>query len=142
MPRPVIVICDDETELVNELAEWFELQGWTVSKASTADEALRLLSSAPATCLVTDRLMPHLNGEVLAQRVRALPDSRRPSFVGVMTGDFSVEGQPNPGGVDEVFMKPVDPREILRAIGKRLASRLPATRYPQQFALALGGGYR
>jgi len=142
MPRPVIVICDDETELVNELAEWFELQGWTVCKANSADEALRLLNSAPATCLVTDRLMPHLDGEALAQRVSALPDSRRPSFVGVMTGDFSVEGLPHPGGVDEVFMKPVDPREILWAIGKRLKSRLPIARHQQQFASALGSGGR
>ena len=138
MSRPVIVICDDETELVNELAEWFELQGWTVCKASTADEALRLLDSEPATCLVTDRLMPNLSGEALALRVSALPASRRPCFVGVMTGDFSVEGLPRPGGVDEVFMKPVDPRELLRTIVDRLKSRLPMGRLSPQLA----GGHR
>lgn len=140
MPRPVIVICDDETELVNELAEWFEFQGWAVYKASTADEALRLLYSAPATCLVTDRLMPHLSGEALAQRVSALPDSRRPRFVGVMTGDVSVEGLPRPRGVDEVFMKPVDPREMLAAIVDRLRSRLPLARHPQPSGSFLAGG--
>lgn len=142
MPRPVIVICDDETELVNELAEWFEFQGWTVCKATTADEALRLLNHAPATCLVTDRLMPNLSGEALAQRVSALPASRRPSFVGVMTGDFSVEGLPRPGGVDEVFLKPVDPRELLRTILERLKPRLPISRQSQQVAPALVGSGR
>lgn len=140
MHRPVIVICDDETELVNELAEWFEFQGWAVYKASNADEALRLLNNAPATCLVTDRLMPHVGGEALAQRVSALPDSRRPRFVGVMTGDFSVEGLPRPGGVDVVFMKPVDPREMLMAIVERLTARLPISRYPQLPAPVLAGG--
>jgi CheY-like chemotaxis protein len=140
MHRPVIVICDDETELVNELAEWFEFQGWAVYKASNADEALQLLNNAPATCLVTDRLMPHAGGEALAQWVSALPDSRRPRFVGVMTGDFSVEGLPRPGGVDVVFMKPVDPREMLMAIVERLTSRLPIGRYPQLAAPVLAGG--
>ncbi len=141
MPRPVIVICDDEAELVNELAEWFELQGWTVCKASSADEALRLLDSAPATCLVTDRLMPNLGGEALALQVSALPASRRPSFIGVMTGDVSVEGLPHPGGVDEVFMKPVDPRELLGTIVDRLKSRLPIGRPSPQMAAALAGGH-
>lgn len=140
MHRPVIVICDDETELVNELAEWFEFQGWAVYKASTADEALRLLNSAPATCLVTDRLMPNLGGEALAQRVSALPDSRRPRFVGVMTGDCSVEDLPRPRGVDEIFMKPVDPREMLGAILDRLKSRLPIGRHPQLSASVMAGG--
>lgn len=139
MASPVIVICDDETELVNELAEWFEFQGWVVCKASNADEALRLLSSAPATCLVTDRLMPNVDGEALAERVSALPASRRPRVVGVMTGDFSVEGLPRPG-VDVVFMKPVDPREMLRAIVERLRSGLPIGRPPQRLLPVLAGG--
>jgi len=140
MHRPVIVICDDEPELVNELAEWFEFQGWSVYKASNADEALHLLRSKPTTCLVTDRLMPMLGGDALAQRVSALPASRRPRFVGVMTGDFSVQDHPRPGGVDMVFMKPVDPREILKAIVERLRYRPPVVPKPWLSAAGMASG--
>jgi len=118
------VICDDEAELLSELAEWFEAQGWNVLTASTANEALELLMrGGRTTCLITDRLMPLFGGDVLVQRIGALPAWARPELVAVMTGDPSMEDGPWPSGVDVVFMKPVDPGEALAAIAKRLRAR-------------------
>ncbi|MDR3471687.1 MAG: response regulator [Devosia sp.] len=126
MTAPVIVICDDEAELVSELAEWFEARGWAVHKAYSADEALLLLGEEGrrTTCLVTDKLMPVWSGDALAQHLSTLPLDNRPDLVAVMTGDFSIEDTPRPGGVDAVFIKPVDPNEILSAITQQLKTRV------------------
>jgi CheY-like chemotaxis protein len=121
MTIPIIVICDDEVELVSELAEWFEFNGWVVRTAHNANEALlQLAGSGHATCLVTDRWMPVSGGDVLLRRVGALPAEERPNLVALMTGDFGVEDDPHPPGTDLVFMKPVDPTVMLKAIAEQL----------------------
>lgn len=126
MTVPIIVICDDETELVSELAEWFESNGWAVRTAHNANEAFVLLAGAKrATCLVTDRWMPLSDGDALVRRIGALPATERPSLVAMMTGDFRVEDSPHPPGTDLVFMKPVDPTAMLKAIAEQL-SIMPA----------------
>ena len=98
MRGPVIVICDDEVELVSELAEWFECNGWTVRTARTVAEALAQLYAGPITCLVTDRWTAH--GDDLLQRVVALPAAQRPDLVAMMTGDIEVEARPRPPGAE------------------------------------------
>jgi FixJ family two-component response regulator len=123
MTIPVIIICDDETELVSELAEWFESNGWVVRTAHNANEAFVLLADAKrATCLVTDLWMPLSDGDALVRRIGALPVTERPSLVAMMTGDIGVEDSPRPPGTDLVFMKPVDPTAMLKAIADQLST--------------------
>lgn len=98
MMEPVIVICDDEVDLLSELAEWFECNGWTVRTARTVGEALAQLCPGPITCLITDRWTA--NGDDLLRRVDAMPASRRPGLVAMMTGDPEVEVRPCPPGAD------------------------------------------
>ncbi len=124
MRGPVIVICDDEVELVSELAEWFECNGWTVRTARTVAEALAQLYAGPITCLVTDRWTAH--GDDLLRRVVALPAAQRPDLVAMMTGDIEVEARPRPPGADLFFLKPVDPNSMLRAISEQLGARRAA----------------
>lgn len=121
MLTPIVVICDDETELVSELAEWFEGNGWVARRARDAEEALtQLMNGRAATCLVTDRYMPLTSGDTLAELVGTLPAWRRPELVVVMTGDSSASRSPDHEGIDMVLIKPVDPGAMLRAITGRL----------------------
>lgn len=125
MMEPVIVICDDEVDLLSELAEWFECNGWTVRTARTVGEALAQMCHGPITCLITDRWTA--NGDDLLRRVDAMPASRRPGLVAMMTGDIEVEVRPCPPGADLFFLKPVDPGSMLEAISARLAARRGAS---------------
>ncbi len=122
--EPVIVICDDEVDLLSELAEWFECSGWTVRTARTVGEALAQLHAGKTTCLVTDRWTA--NGDDLLRCVGAMPASKRPDLVAMMTGDIEVEVRPCPPGTDLFFLKPVDPGSMLAAISAQLAARRSA----------------
>jgi CheY-like chemotaxis protein len=143
MSAPIVVICDDEAEFVSELAEWFAFQGWTAYTARNANEALTLLGGLSRTsCLITDRLLPLLSGDMLVQLVRALPRAKQPELVAVMTGDFTIEDSPPPNGVDLVFVKPVDPGEMLAAIAVRLDASLASGRMAALPRLPAAATYR
>jgi CheY-like chemotaxis protein len=128
MSAPIVVICDDEIDFASELAEWFAFQGWAAYTARNATEALTLLGRLSQTsCLITDRLLPMISGDMLVQFVRALPRAKQPELIAVMTGDFTFEDSPPPNGVDLLFFKPVDPGEMFAAIARRLDARLTAS---------------
>lgn len=126
MNRPGVVIIDDEPDLVSELAEWFEGQGWRVETGHSASDALRLLGAGKhVDCLITDKLMPSESGSALLSQLRALPRSVQPDLIAVMTGHQSMTEEVEPEGADVLFLKPVDPAAMLRAIASRLRHSLP-----------------
>lgn len=121
MTLPEMVICDDETDLVDELAEWFSLKGWTVRPTSSALHALDLLSRpGHTTCLLLDRQLPFTDCNDILARIENLPAAQRPEVVAMITGNSDIEGEPRPRGVDLVFIKPVDLQEMTAAITAHL----------------------
>jgi len=126
MMLPTMVICDDEVDLVDELAEWFSLKGWTVRATFSAQTALDLLmSESHTTCLVLDRQLPKTDSGEILRRIANLPGSKRPDVVALITGDADMEGAAPPLGVDLVFIKPVDLAEMSAAIAAHLAAAPP-----------------
>lgn len=125
MNRPGVIIIDDEPDLVVELAEWFETQGWRVETGHSASDALRLLSNGRhIDCLITDQLMPSESGDELLRQLRALPRAVQPDLIAVMTGQDRTTNQLEPEGADVVFLKPVDPAAMLTSIAARLRTSL------------------
>lgn len=125
MNRPGVMIIDDEPDLVSELAEWFEGQGWRVETGHSASDALRLLGGGKhVDCLITDKLMPSGSGSELLRQLRALPRSVQPELIAVMTGHQSMAEEVEPEGADVFFLKPVDPAAMLKAIAARLRHSL------------------
>ena len=126
MILPTMVICDDEVDLVDELAEWFSLKGWTVRTTLNAQTALDLLTGdGHTTCLVLDRQLPKTDSSEILRRIATLPAAKRPDVVALITGDADVEGMALPDGVDLVFIKPVDLAEMSAAIAAQLAAAAP-----------------
>lgn len=125
MNRPGVIIIDDEPDLVVELAEWFETQGWRVETGYSASDALRLLGNGRhIDCLITDQLMPSESGDELLRQLRALPRAVQPDLIAVMTGQDRTTNQVEPEGADVVFLKPVDPAAMLTSIAARLRTSL------------------
>lgn len=125
MNRPGVIIIDDEPDLVVELAEWFETQGWRVETGHSASDALRLLGNGRhIDCLITDQLMPSESGDELLRQLRALPRAVQPDLIAVMTGQDRTTNQVEPEGADVVFLKPVDPAAMLTSIAARLRTSL------------------
>ena len=70
----VIMLVDDSTTILLSISSILGKAGYTVEKASNAEEALRKLSAGvKINLLITDLNMPGMNGIELIREVRKLP---------------------------------------------------------------------
>jgi CheY-like chemotaxis protein len=70
--RPIVVV-DDELNILELIQEILEEEGFSVLTARNGAAALRLLECTPAVLVLTDLMMPHVDGIELARRLRANP---------------------------------------------------------------------
>lgn len=70
--RPIVVV-DDELNILELIQEILEEEGFSVLTAHNGAAALHLLERTPAVLVLTDFMMPQINGIELAQRLRADP---------------------------------------------------------------------
>ncbi|MEW5422161.1 response regulator [Amorphus sp. 3PC139-8] len=119
-----ILLCDDEVEIAEELAELFESFGWRVRLCHSAAAAKRILLEAMQPhCLITDLRLDDADGTSLVAFARGLPENLRPKLHAIMTGYVVDDTTAEDLGVDALYLKPVDPFVLIDDIEKRLAKR-------------------
>ncbi|MFZ5442930.1 MAG: ATP-binding protein [Myxococcota bacterium] len=69
--KPTVLICDDVAPLRSAVGRVFRRAGFVVLEASDGEEALTRLAAEPVSVLVTDLVMPRVDGVELIKRVRA-----------------------------------------------------------------------
>jgi DNA-binding response OmpR family regulator len=69
-----ILVVDDDTAMLDLLAIMLERKGYSVSKTSDPPAALDRLITIQPNLMITDLMMPGLNGIELCQQVRSLPE--------------------------------------------------------------------
>jgi DNA-binding NtrC family response regulator len=69
-PRPRILVVDDEEHQRTALAAMIAGWGYQAVTASNGEEALALLDATPADAIVTDLMMPVMDGRALLARLR------------------------------------------------------------------------
>ncbi|MEW6668172.1 MAG: HD domain-containing phosphohydrolase [Thermodesulfobacteriota bacterium] len=116
----ILVVDDDEAvrRLVERLCR---RNGYACFLASNGEEALQLLEKEKVDVVITDIVMPGLDGLELTRRVR----ERYDSDVIIMTGfaeDYAYEEAIEKGGSD-FLCKPVNPRELIIRLGRVLRER-------------------
>lgn len=72
--RPVILVVDDEVDITDTYAMLFELHDFTVVTASDGAAALARVELAMPDIIVSDCMMPVMNGIDFCLAVRALPE--------------------------------------------------------------------
>jgi two-component system phosphate regulon response regulator OmpR len=128
-----IIVCDDETDLREAVAEYLARRGLDVRQAEDANALRRLLADRPADLVVLDIAMPGEDGLSVARSLRAESD------IGIVmltaAGDVVDRVVGLEVGADDYIAKPVDLRELLarmRAVLRRreatqqAASGIPA----------------
>jgi signal transduction histidine kinase len=114
-----ILIVDDEESLRAPLQIAFQSEGFEVSVASDGPEALQLLKEEAFHLLLTDLMMPKMNGIQLMEEARRV----QPDLVVVlMTGFGTVETAVKAlkGGAYDYVLKPFKLDEIMRAVKRGL----------------------
>jgi two-component system phosphate regulon response regulator OmpR len=115
-----VIVCDDEPDLREAVAEYLARRGLDVRRAEDAAALRRLLAERPADLIVLDIAMPGEDGLTVARALRAESD------VGIVmltaAGDVVDRVVGLEVGADDYIAKPVDLRELLarlRAVLRR-----------------------
>ena len=114
-PRTVLVV-DDEPDARELLAACLESRGCEVQTASDGEEALDMLRAGEFGLVVTDVMMPRLDGLALCDQMRAEPRLRAIPVVLVSAlfgrGHHDVASEPVVGALG----KPVDLDRLLALV--------------------------
>lgn len=117
-----ILIVDDEAELLIMLKEIFVHAGYTNIMTSTSgEEALKLISVKIPDMVISDVMMPGMDGFELLQEIRAI--SKIPVLLLTAKGEAEDRFAGFEMGADDYLVKPFLPKELLlrvEAIMKRV----------------------
>ena len=85
-----ILLVEDEPTILRMTARMLMMQGYTVLTAGTPEEAIRLTSEhvGEIDLLMTDVVMPEMNGRVLAEKLLALRPQLKRLFMSGYTADI------------------------------------------------------
>ena len=123
-----ILIVDDEEDVRIALKQVLERAGYEVSVAATGNEGLDLMKRDAADLVITDVIMPGIDGITTARKIRekyrdtriivisgggkAAPDPYEPDAISTRSYLASASGE----GADRTLTKPFDRNEILRVV--------------------------
>jgi len=113
-----ILIVDDEAENRMALSEVVRGEGYLVDTASDGQEALELMKNMEFDVVVTDALMPRMDGFMLCRAVKA-DEQRKNIPVIVLTGEYTDEADiefAKSLGAAEVLRKATNPEQLLRVL--------------------------
>jgi len=120
-PPATVLVVDDDLAITEAIAEFMARSGYAALTASSGEDALGMLAKRDIDVVITDIMMPGINGLELTDRISAQFDSD----VIVMTGyggDYSYEEAVQKGASDFVF-KPIRFEELLLRLRRVLRER-------------------
>jgi serine phosphatase RsbU (regulator of sigma subunit) len=122
--NPVVMLVDDEPMMTATLAAVLELEtDYTVVTCDSGAEALEYLAADPVDVVISDFLMPGINGlELLAEVRRLDPEIPRLLLTGYADKDNAIRGI-NEVGLFQYLEKPLDNDQLLLAIRTALEHR-------------------
>ncbi|MBU0692605.1 sigma-54 dependent transcriptional regulator [bacterium] len=125
-----ILIVDDEQSVRNSLQKWFVTEGFNVSTAKNADEAMAILRSQSIDLVLLDIKMPGMNGIEFNRWIR----SQNPDIIVIMmtafaSVDTAVEALKD--GAYDYVAKPIDPDDLTHIVRNALEKRSLATENTQ-----------
>jgi DNA-binding response OmpR family regulator len=116
--KPLILIVDDEADNRAFLKGLLERQGFNVSAARQADEAIEATERSRSDLILSDVAMPGMSGMELCRRLKGSARTARIPVI-LMSGAHKDEKDQAEGideGADDYLLKPFTPRLLLAKI--------------------------
>lgn len=135
-----ILVVDDDRTLRTVLTRYLENQGYQVEQVSSGAEALVAVTKNPPDLVVSDVMMPEMDGLEFCRRLRGTPSGQLMPFI-FLSGKGELEDRiyGHSIGADDYLTKPVDPRELVAKIEAQLErSRRIHTEIVRLMQLAVG----
>ncbi len=112
--RRRILVVDDQRLIADTLAEILNEAGFAAAAAYDAWEALEIASRFQPDWLLSDVLMPHMNGVALAIEIRKRHPSTAILLLSGQAGIGEILQEAHAQGYHfELLAKPIHPRELL-----------------------------
>jgi CheY-like chemotaxis protein len=116
-----ILVVEDESSILTLVSMMLELEGYRVSTATNGREGLHQLSMETPDLVMTDYMMPHMNGLEMIREIRG--DPAYACLPIVLTSAALPTQIDTDALVDGILYKPFDMDQLLDAIGQALGSR-------------------
>lgn len=124
MTQKKIIIAEDEPDVAQIIAERLRDRGYQVSVVDNGEDVLRLARTEAPDLLISDIVMPRLNGEDLIRQMKADGQLRHIPCI-VITAKIGIDDPQKALGIQGFLEKPFTMRELLAAIEKVFATSDP-----------------
>lgn len=102
---PLIMVVDDEVDITETYALYFSLHDFEVVTANDAVRALALISERVPDLIISDCMMPYMDGVEFSRRVKANPATRHVPII-LMSGAPDLHDLSSPS-YEAFLVKPV-----------------------------------
>ena len=110
--RPVVLLVDDEAEITANLAQILGRSGLDVHTAADGQQALDVCEKVDPDLVVSDVLMPVLDGREFLRQLRAA-GRWTPVILLTQVGESFERAAALDEGADDYLNKPFDPQELI-----------------------------
>jgi response regulator RpfG family c-di-GMP phosphodiesterase len=119
-----ILFVDDEISILNTLQRLFEPQNYTVYTASSAKDALAILSTHSVDMIVSDMRMPEMDGAAFLEiAAKKWPSIKRVLLTGFADVNSAISAI-NKGGIEYYLVKPWKNEHISKMMQVMMESKL------------------
>jgi DNA-binding response OmpR family regulator len=117
-----VLVVDDDPVILRLLQVNFELEGIDVATAIDGEEGLKMAQSDPPDLVISDIMMPKVNGLELLAALRSSPDTAAMPVILLSAKAQVADVQRGLElGADDYVTKPFDPLELIDRVYKVLA---------------------
>lgn len=123
--RPVVMVVDDEIVIADTLAEILSQNGFAAVAAYDGDEALETALITPPEMLITDVVLPGMNGVELAVTIkRVYPDCKILLFSGQAVTSDLLAAAHRAGHHFTLLNKPLPPQQLVTMVSEQLGANV------------------
>ncbi|MDX2212852.1 MAG: response regulator transcription factor [Oculatellaceae cyanobacterium bins.114] len=116
-----ILIVDDDITLRTAIIRYLQNRGYVVQDASSGVEGLALFEQNPPDLVVSDVMMPEMDGFEFCRRLRATRSGQLVPFIFLSSRkDVDDRVQGHQIGADDYLVKPFEPKELVAKIEAQL----------------------
>ena len=131
-PKDLLLVVEDIPDTLNLVELTLTFKGYRVVTATNGEEALEAIEKERPSIIITDILMPRMDGFTLVHRLRVHPETRdipviflSATYIAPEDKDFAMAI-----GVSQFIEKPIDIDELLRTVTDLLDRRAPDVHEP------------
>ena len=116
-----ILLADDDSTLRTALVRYLQKRDYWVQEAASGREALTLFQQELPDLIVSDVMMPEMDGFEFCRQLRATREGQLVPFLFLFSrGEVDDRIQGHSLGADDYLIKPFEPRELLAKIEGQL----------------------